>query len=482
MTELHYRPAHELAAMVADKQISALELLDHHLARQAERDGAINAVIWKDAENARARARAADEAQARGDALGALHGVSITVKEAFDLAGSPSTWGIPDWRDNIPPEDSFVVASYRAAGGIVYGKTNVPMKLIEWQSFNEIYGTTNNPWDTSRTPGGSSGGSAAALACGFSALEAGSDIGSSIRNPAHYCGVFGLKPTWGVVPATGHTPPDWLASFDIGVMGPMARSARDLSVAMDILATADPFMAGAWQVSLPADDRRDLKDFRVALKLTDDECEVEQGYVDALQRFADRLAAAGVTVVEAEPEIDTAKLNAVYFDLLRAAMSVGISDAEIESWRQAMTTEEGKRNLRMLKSRVDGNSMRHQRWLTLNNDRLHFRKAFDAFFRNWDILLTPVCASAAFPHDQKEERWKRFLTINGRERPETDQLFWAGYSGVVHLPSVVGPMDDLNGLPVGYQAIAGFGRDRTALAFAESVEAAFGGFKAPPKF
>jgi len=195
MTDLHYRPAHELAAMIRDRQISAVELLDHHLQRQAERDAPINAVIWQNAEAARLAARQVDEALASGAPTGPLHGVPATVKEAFDLAGSPSTWGSPDLKDNIAAEDSVVVQRYRDAGAVIYGKTNVPLKLIEWQSFNEVYGTTNNPWDTSRTPDGSSGGSAAALACGFSAIEAGSDIGSSIRNPAHYSGVFGLKPT-----------------------------------------------------------------------------------------------------------------------------------------------------------------------------------------------------------------------------------------------------------------------------------------------
>lgn len=482
MTELHFRPAHELAQMVREKRISAVELLDHHLDRQARLDGSINAVIWKDAESARAAARAADETLASGVDVGPLHGVPGTVKEAFDLAGSPSTWGSVDLKDNIAEADSVVVQRYRDAGGVLYGKTNVPLKLIEWQSFNQVYGTTNNPWDISRTPGGSSGGSAAALACGFAAIEAGSDIGSSIRNPAHYSGVFGLKPTWGIIPQLGHMPPGWLGDFDIGVMGPLARSAKDLGLFLDVLAGPDDFSDAAWTLDLPTDDRRDLKDFRVALKFSDPNCDVDQAYVDALQRFADRLAKAGATVREAEPEVDTPRLNEVYFMLLRAAMSPGITDEEIEGWRRDMETPEGQKNLRMLSSRVEGNAMRHSHWLTLNSERRHFRRAFDAFFQDWDILLAPVTAGPAFPHDQKGERWQRRLTINGRDVPETDQLFWAGYSGVVHLPSMVGPMDSIGGLPVGYQAIAGYGRDRTALAFSEAVEEVFGGFTPPPGF
>lgn len=482
MTDLHFRPAHELAGMIREKQISAVELLDHHLERQARLDGPINAVIWKDADGARAAARQADETLAAGGAVGPLHGVPGTVKEAFDLAGSPSTWGSVDLKDNIASEDSIVVRRYRDAGAVLYGKTNVPLKLIEWQSFNDVYGTTSNPWDTSRTPGGSSGGSAASLACGFAAIEAGSDIGSSIRNPAHYSGVFGLKPTWGIIPQLGHMPPGWLGDFDIGVMGPMARSAKDLSLFLDVLAGPDDFSDAAWKLDLPEDDRRDLKDFRIAFKFSDPNCEVDQAYVDALHRFADRLAKAGAKVVEAEPEIDTTRHNEVYFTLLRAAMSPGVTDEEIEGWRQAMETPEGRKNLRMLRSRVEGNSLRHSTWLALNSERRHFRRAFDAFFEEWDILLAPATAGPAFLHDQKGERWQRRLTINGKDVAETDQLFWSGYSGVVHLPSAVGPMDNIGGLPVGYQAISGYGRDRTALAFAEAVEQAFGGFTPPPGF
>lgn len=482
MTELHYTPAHELARMIRNRQISALELLDHHLARQSQLDGTINAVVWQDPEGARASARQADIILASGADVGPLHGVPGTVKEAFDLKGSPSTWGVPDWRDNIAETDSTVVRRFRDAGAVLYGKTNVPQKLIEGQSFNAVYGTTNNPWDTARTPGGSSGGSAAALACGFSAVEAGSDIGSSIRNPAHYSGVFGLKPTWGIIPQLGHMPPGWLGDFDIGVMGPLARSAKDLGLFLDVLAGPDDFSDAAWKLNLRGDDRRDLKDFRIALKFSDPNCAVEQAYVDALYRFADQLAKAGATVRELEPDLDTDRLNDVYFLLLRAAMSPGISDEEIEGWRADMETPAGQKNLRMLRSRVDGNAMRHSHWLTLNNERRHFRRAFDAFFKDWDILLAPVSAGPAFPHDHKGERWERRLIINGKDVPETDQLFWAGYSGLVHLPSTVGPMDRIDGLPVGYQAIAGHGRDRTALAFSEAVEQRFGGFTPPPGF
>jgi amidase len=482
MTALHFKPAHELVRMIRNGDISSLELLNIVIDRQQTLDGPINSVIWSDVEHARTMARQADSTTARGESTGPLHGLPMTVKEAFDLAGSPSTWGNPAWKDNIPTVDSDVVARLRNAGAIIYGKTNVPLNLAEWQSFNRIHGTTNNPWDITRTPGGSSGGSAAALACGFSALEAGSDIGSSIRNPAHYSGVFGLKPTWGVISGRGHTPPGWLGDFDIGVMGPLARSATDLGVALDVLAGPDEFHRGAWTPDLPPSPRRDLKDFRVAVKLSDPNCDVDEAYIDVLKSLCNRLTDAGVTVGHTEPEIDTVRLFDVYLLLLRAAMSVGVSEEEIEGWRAALDTPHGQLNARMLQSRVEGNLMRHSTWLALDNERRGFLRAFNSFFDTWDVLLVPVCASAAFAHDQVGERWERRLTINGKDVPETDQLFWAGYSGLPHLPSVVGPAGQVDGLPVGYQAITRYGHDRTAIAFAEAVEREFDGFSPPPGY
>ncbi|SVB67716.1 uncharacterized protein METZ01_LOCUS220570, partial [marine metagenome] len=207
MTELHFASAIELAEKIKLREISAVELLDHFLDRVEKFNPMLNAIIWMDVDSARARARSADDALAKGEDWGPLHGVPMTVKEAFNLAGSPTTWGKPEMKDNIPKSNSVVVDRFLSAGAIIFGKTNVPIDLADWQSFNEFYGTTNNPWDIKLTPGGSSGGSAAALAAGMTGLEAGSDIGASIRNPAHYCGVFGHKPTLGIVPGDGHALP-----------------------------------------------------------------------------------------------------------------------------------------------------------------------------------------------------------------------------------------------------------------------------------
>ena len=245
MTEIHYQSATELMTRLDAREVGARELLEHFLDRVERHNQAINAIIWQDADRARAEANASDRRRAAGEATGPLDGLPVTVKESFDLTGSPTTWGVPEYRDNIADTDSAVVEKYRAAGAVVFGKTNVPLMLSDWQSFNSLHGTCSNPWDLTRTPGGSSGGSAAALAAGLTGLDAGSDIGASIRNPAHYCGVFGHKPTWEIVSGRGQALPGDHAPTDIAVVGPLARSASDLKLALGLLAGANgPDRAG----------------------------------------------------------------------------------------------------------------------------------------------------------------------------------------------------------------------------------------------
>ncbi len=480
MSDIIYRPAIDTAQAIANKEISAVEVLEAHFARIDAHNPAINAVIWQDRESALQEARACDAETARGQSRGPLHGVPVTVKESFDLTGAPTTWGIPEWADNIATSDSAAVSRYRAAGAIVFGKTNVPLKLVEWQSFNEIYGTTSNPWDTSRTPGGSSGGSAAALATGMSALEVGSDIGSSIRNPAHFCGLFGLKPTWNAMSMDGHRPNGWHCDTDISVCGPLARSATDLTLAFDILRGPSRLEATAWANALPADERTHLRDFRVAVMAGDSTVEVDRDYIAAIEAFADRIEVAGATVIRDRlPDIDSDAHFTLYLKLLGAAMSGGVSDEEAAA-TIALFDDQPEDVKRVFGTRVSGLALSHREWLDLDNKRRIARLAFDRFFEDVDILLAPVAACAAFPKNEHGPRYSRRIEVNGKQVLETEQLFWSGYSGFVGLPSAVGPMDQIGGLPVGYQAIAGHGRDYTALAFARAVEAEFGGFTPPP--
>jgi amidase len=294
--------------------------------------------------------------------------------------------------------------------------------------------------------------------------------------------VFGHKPTYGLITYRGHALPNSVAPPDISVVGPLARSADDLEVALDIMAGPDPDDGGYLKVALPKCEKTSLKQFRVAVKLSDPASDVDGEYADQLQALVDKLAKAGAKVKDAAPDIDTARLNDLYIRLLRAATSGRMPEADIEDWKQALA---GGETDEFLARAVDGVTMTHRRWLQLNNERHQMRLAFNAFFKDYDILLCPVAASAAFPHDHEHEgkRWRRRITVNNKRVPATDQLFWAGYSGLVYLPSTVGPSGITpSGLPTGYQAVAAQGRDKTSIAFARLVEKAFGGFQPPPGY
>jgi amidase len=293
--------------------------------------------------------------------------------------------------------------------------------------------------------------------------------------------VFGLKPTWGVVSPKGQALPGSYAYSDMSVIGPLARSAGDLDIALDAMAGPDDIDTTAWKVDLPACGAASLRDFRVAVKLRDTRYEPETAYADRLQALTDALAKQGATVREAEPEIDTARFYEDYITLLRAATSARTPEADVARWREASAAAPGEDVY--LDMTVRGSTLPHRDWLPLNNERHRLRRVFAAFFRDWDILLCPAAVSAATPHDHSPERWQRRITVNGKSVPATDNLFWPGYSGFVYLPSMVAPAGVIgSGLPVCYQAVAASGRDRTAIAFSRFVEREIGGFVPPPGF
>lgn len=483
MSDIAFASAHALAAKIRTREIGCRELMDHYLSRVDRYNDGLNAIIATDFDRARAEADAADAELARGEIRGPLHGVPMTFKESYDAVGMPTTWGLEELRQNVATVDSVPVARMRAAGAIVFGKTNVPVMLADWQSFNPVYGTTNNPWDLSRTPGGSSGGSAAALAAGLTGLEAGSDIGASIRNPAHYCGVFGHKPTYGILPPRGHATPGVITPADISVIGPMARSAEDLDIALDIMAGPHGLDAACWTLDLPKATQREPGDFKVAVVLEDQNCDQDTVLTDALQRAIDALTAKGMTVVPgAKPAFDTKEAHSVYVRLLRAATSGRISDAAMEEQRRLLA-EAGEDDDSYIVEAARGNTLLHRDWIALNNRRTHLREAWQALFDEVDLLLCPVAASTAFPHDQEGERIHRTVIINNKPVPVTDQLFWAGYTGAFYLPSTVAPVGlASDGLPVGIQIVAPHGHDKRSIAFAKMVERELGGFVAPPGY
>src|SRR5882724_9528915 len=296
---LPFQTAKQLAAAIRKKKIGCLELLDLYLKRVEAHNPALNAIIATDIPGARKRAKAADKAVKAGKKLGPLHGVPMTIKESYDVAGFPTTWGHSALKDTIIKQNSLVAQRMIDAGVTLFGKTNVPLNLADWQSYNEVYGSTNNPWDLSRTPGGSSGGSGAALAAGLTGIEAGSDIGASIRNPAHYCGVYGHKPSYGVVSYKGHTRGN-VGVGDITVVGPLARGAEDLEIAMDVIAGPDEIDGRGWKLTLPRSKKKKLRDFKVAVLLSDPNAEVDKSVQDELQKLATFLGKNKVKVSDKE--------------------------------------------------------------------------------------------------------------------------------------------------------------------------------------
>jgi amidase len=483
MTALHFRSATELAGDIRAKRVGCRELIEHFLARVERLDGRINAIIARDFAGARRRADEADAALKRGEVWGPLHGVPMTVKESYNVAGLPTTWGIPALRDNIARTNALAVERFLGAGAVIFGKTNVPLWLADWQSYNAIYGTTNNPWDLARVPGGSSGGSAAALAAGLTGLEAGSDIGSSTRNPAHYCGVWGHKPSFGIVPPTGHATGERAAASDISVCGPLARSAADLALALGIIAGPDAIEGTGWRLELPPPKRERLADFKVALMLDDPNSAVDRAVQDQLQALGDFLAKRGAHVSDrARPAIDTRRAHAAYIQLLRAATSGRMTDAEFaQTLEAAKALEPGDQ--RYLAQMQRANTMHHRDWLRFNEERHRMRLAWTAFFGDYDLFLCPVAASAAPPHDQQGERWERMITVNGKRAPTTDQLFWAGYTCAFYLPATAAPIgQSAEGLPIGVQIAGPQYGDLSCIRFAELLEREYRGFVAPKGF
>jgi amidase len=483
MLDLPFRSAKQLAALIRTKKIGCLELLDLYLARVDNYDRTINAVVVRDVDRARRRARAADRALAAGEAWGPLHGVPMTVKESYDVAGLPTTWGLPSLKNNIATRNALAVERLLGAGAVIFGKTNVPLYLGDWQSYNAIYGTTNNPWDLSRSPGGSSGGSAAALAAGLTALEAGSDIGSSIRNPAHFCGVFGHKPTWGIVPRHGQALPGQLAAVDIDVVGPLARSGDDLEVALSVMAGPDPIEAAGWQLRLPTPRQKRLRDFKVAVMFDTAESPVDSEVRDRLSALAGFLRRQRVKVDEqARPAIDAGEALRVYVRLLRGATSPRQSDAEFEmnvETARALGRDDESYYARAMRAQVQS----HRDWLAAHEARTRMRLAWAEFFTRCDLLLCPVAGVAALPHDHEGERYERTALVDGQRRPVTDHLFWAGYSGASLLPSSAAPCGFTPaGLPVGVQIVGPQYGDLTCLRFARLLEREYQAFVPPPGY
>jgi amidase len=454
-----YSTAGEMVSALAARRVSALELADAAIARIERLDGAVNAVVVRDFERARAAARAADQALARGERRPLL-GLPMTVKEAHNIAGLPTTWGSPMFKDFMPEVDALGVSRLKAAGAVILGKTNVPPFLSDWQSDNPIYGRTNNPWDLGRSPGGSSGGSSAALAAGFTPLEFGSDIGGSIRIPAAFCGVFGHKPSHAIVPSRGHAPPGLDGGeIPLAVIGPMARTAADLTLALDVIAGPPPEEAVGYRLELPASRGASLDDFRVLMLSEHPLAAVDDEIVAALERLAGQLEDAGARVLRHSDRLpDLAAAHAVYMSLLTPLMSppealVGQGAPTVGAWLQAAHAQ------------------------------TMIRRSWAALFETVDVVLAPALGVVAFPHDNSPDMQARQFLLNGAKVSYFGQLAWPGMATLANLPVTAAPIGrTAAGLPIGAQIIGPYLEDRTTIAFAGLIEQAFGGFTPPPGY
>jgi amidase len=481
-----FASATELSAALAARKVSAVELAQDAIGRIERHDGKINAVCVRDFARGLDAARAADAARGRGDSKPLL-GIPMTVKESYNVGGLPTTWGFPAQKDFVPPQDALSISRVKDAGGVILGKTNVPLGLGDWQSYNEIYGTTNNPFDLGRTPGGSSGGSSAALAAGYGPLSLGSDIGGSLRVPAFHCGVYAHKPTYALVPSRGHTPPPFPPlpfDRDLSVIGPMARSAADLSLLLDVIAGPDPLEAGrGYLLALPPSRHNALKNFRVLLIDTDPVMPTNKAVQAAIETLAGNLGKADVSVTRQSPLLpDFAATTRLYMRLLMSFLA-GSFQPEIYAGAQAAAAKLSPDDMSLAAERLRGITLSHRDWLAADGGRARLRAQWRELFKNFDAVICPIMPTPAYPHDHSEDQETRRINIDGKDYVYPDQLAWPGIATLPGLPSTAIPLGlSPDGLPVGAQIVGPWLEDRTPLKLAELIEREFGGFVPPPMF
>jgi amidase len=433
----------QLQALEA-RQVSAAELLEAAVRRHEAVHPQLNAVVVTDLDRARQRAREIDEARSQGEPLGPLAGLPMTIKDSLDVEHMPASSGLESLLGR-PAGDAVVVASARRAGAVIWGKTNVPVMTADWQSYNALYGTTNNPWNRERTCGGSSGGAAAALASGVTTLEIGSDIGGSLRVPASFCGVYSHKPTWGLVSQAGHVPPKpgTVAARDLNVVGPMARSARDLRLLLSVIAEGP----------VGSDMEPPLKGLRLGLWLDQPDFPLDPAVRTVIEAFAARLQAAGAAIEPVRP-VDVEALLPAYRTLLSAAM------AEDNPTSPAIS---------------------HAVWLEANEVRARAGQQVSGLFERIDAVIAPITPVTAFPHDHQPFGARSLRYSTGETFAYPSILDWIALATACGLPATAipaGPAAD--GLPVGVQIIGPRGGDSRTLALAGAIEHELGGFAAPP--
>ncbi|AZG11355.1 amidase [Pigmentiphaga sp. H8] len=456
---LHALAAAELAALIRARRLSAEEATRYFIDRIERHDGPVNAVPVRDFERALACARQADVDLARGDAGGPLHGVPMTVKESFFVQGLPTCMGEAS-RAGIPAvEDSVTIRNLKRAGAIILGKSNVPLMCGDWQSSNDVYGETHNPWRHGHSPGGSSGGSAAALAAGLTPLELGNDRAGSIRVPASFCGVYGHKPTWGAISGLGDAFNGQVSPSDIGTAGPMATNTGDLEVLLRALAVPQ---AGPRRFVLEAPRAASLKGYRVAVWCGDPAVRTSEEITSQLAALADDLAPACKSVTLFQPFFDTAKAREVYGALRVAAVATGKS---ADKWSEHVrAVEAGPGGHPVAYRHAKAALMTHREWSLHDEWRNRLRAAWSRFFEEWDILICPATLRDPFPIYRSGTPETRQLEVDGRLVDYYDQEFWPGLIGMCYLPATAAPLGlSRQGLPLGMQVVAAEGADYDAI-------------------
>jgi len=484
MRSIAFASAGGIARQIARGALRARDALEFFLDRQQRLHPTLNAVVVTDLPTAHRQANAIDRAIARGERIGPLAGVPMTVKESFDIAGLPTTWGLPAHKDNIAARDSLVVERLRAAGAVIWGKSNVPVLLADWQTFNPVYGTTHSPWGAGLTPGGSSGGAAAALAAGLTALEYGSDIGGSIRGPAHLCGVYGHKTSFAIVPGRGHALPGFYSPAEISVVGPLARSAGDLALALKVTAGPTGNDARAYRLQLPKPEFTGFKGLRIAVLPSHPATRVAREVSSEIETLAHFLARQGAKVrMPVELPFEVAEHDRLYIRLRRAATSMRAFDEA--GYARALVARNAldAGDLSFAADQLRGNTLTHREWMLLENERQRIRLLWNDFFRDHDFLLCPGAAVAAYPQNQHGQRWERLIDVDGEPFLDTLQIFWMGFASLGCLPATQAPIAlTANGLPTSVQIIGPQFADLSTIRFAQLIERGYHAFTPPPGF
>lgn len=488
MTELHRFTAGELARAIANGDTTSRAALDHLLARIERHNPALNAVIALDADRARLRADAADRALAAGERWGPLHGVPMTVKDTFEVLGFRTVAGHPLMVDYDSQRNATAVQRLINAGAIILGKTNTPWMAEDIQTYNDVFGTTNNPWNTSRTPGGSSGGPAAALAAGLTPLELGSDLAGSIRIPANWCGVYGHKPSYGVIPIRGHIPgrPGTQANPDLAVAGPLARHPDDLALALEILAGPDTPDDEAWAVHLPEPGPKKLTDYRIACLFDHSFAPVAETSGEVFDQLTATLENAGASVTPlGDLPHGLEPIYTIFESLLNALISNTLPNRVYKKVKFAAFLARlfGRGDTGTQGAFFKDAAASHHGWARIDEARHKLRHEWHRFFADYDAVLLPVTCVNAIAHDQSPNRYKRRIQVNGRSQPYTHLFRWVAPATAAGLPATAAPAGiDADNLPVGVQIVADYGRDKTAIALAGHLAQCAGGFAAPPGF